>query len=142
MLARLFELNDEVKFFLEQQGKSDLHNFFSNDTFQLSLAYLGDIFETLNSLNFKLQGNMKSNIMAHHDIIKAFVEKLQLWKRRVQANYVAFPKFSLMLDDNQLTAHLSVHICSHLESLDAEFCRYFPENFSEKEIDKKPIRDY
>lgn len=138
MLARLFMLKDEVLLFLEQQHKTELHDSFSKDAFQLSLAYLADFFESLNSLNLKLQGNMKSNIMAHHDFIKAFVEKLQLWKRRVQAqNYSAFPKFSSMLEDKQETgSQEAVHIMSHLESVAAEFGRYFPENFSDDPIHK------
>lgn len=56
MLARLYELKEEVSLFLDHQNKKELLEIFTDKKFQLSLAYLGDIFEFLNNLNLKLQG--------------------------------------------------------------------------------------
>ena len=44
MLARLYELREEVKLFLEAQRKEELLLSFGSQEFQLSLAYLVDIF--------------------------------------------------------------------------------------------------
>ncbi|CAM4564164.1 unnamed protein product [Caretta caretta] len=93
MLSRLFELKDKVEIFLKQQKKEELYCAFTDQTFQLSLAYLVDIFESLNNLNLKLQGNNTANIIAHHDAIKAFTEKIKLWKCQTQARHLTFYLF-------------------------------------------------
>jgi hypothetical protein len=56
ILGRICELKEVVTLFLEYQGKDQLLQAFKNGKFQLSLAYLEDIFEALNTLNLKLQG--------------------------------------------------------------------------------------
>ncbi|XP_029650330.1 protein FAM200A-like [Octopus sinensis] len=55
MFGRLYELQEEVVIFLDLQQKADLHDKFWSEGFQLSLAYLVDIFEALNALNLKLK---------------------------------------------------------------------------------------
>ncbi|XP_029657489.1 protein ZBED8-like [Octopus sinensis] len=65
MLGRLYELREEVANVLDLQQKADLHGKFQSEGFQLSLAYLVDIFEALNALNLKLQG---VNITFSHTI--------------------------------------------------------------------------
>ena len=83
MLGRLYELRQEVATFLDSQQKADLHDKFQSEGFLLSLAYLVNIFEALNAINLKLQGK-NINIIMHHDVIRAFVAKLDLWKCRIQ----------------------------------------------------------
>ncbi|CAH1983113.1 unnamed protein product [Acanthoscelides obtectus] len=56
MLARLYELKEEAILFLEFKEKHDLLTVFKDGTFQWRLAYLTDIFDSLNELNMKLQG--------------------------------------------------------------------------------------
>ncbi|XP_029633763.1 zinc finger BED domain-containing protein 5-like [Octopus sinensis] len=56
MLGWLYELQEEIAIFLDFQQKTDLHDKFQSEGFQLSLAYLVDIFKVLNALNLKLQG--------------------------------------------------------------------------------------
>ena len=73
----LYELRQEVATFLDSQQKADLHDKFQSEGFLLSLAYLVDIFEALNAINLKLQGK-NINIIMHHDIIRAFMAKLDL----------------------------------------------------------------
>ena len=63
MLPRIFELR-EIKLFLLAKQKNDLLFAFGGDKFSMYLAYLADIFETLNQLNKKLQGP-GSNIIVH-----------------------------------------------------------------------------
>ncbi|CAM4667024.1 unnamed protein product [Lepidochelys kempii] len=137
MLLRLFELKDEVEIFLKQQKKEELYHAFTDQTFQLSLAYLVDIFECLNNLNLKLQGNNAANIIAHHDAIKVFMEKIKLWKRQTQAqmsSFSSFPTFS-SLTENEGFQELCKEDAKnksvfHLDCLADKFIRYFPDNFS------------
>ncbi|KRY25200.1 Protein ZBED8 [Trichinella spiralis] len=62
---------------------------FKSEHFQLSLAYLADIFEALNSLNLKLQG-ANANIMAHYDIVQGFIAKISLWLKQVERGNLAW----------------------------------------------------
>ena len=125
MLSRIFELR-EVKLFLVAKQKNDRLFAFDGDKFSLYLAYLADIFETLNQLNKKLQGS-GSNIIVHTDAIKAFVAKLKLWSQR--ANNDNFTSFHCLTDiiENDFEENLKENIISHLQSLQNEFERYFPE---------------
>ena len=127
MLARVYELRNEVKLFLEIQGKYDFMNIFCSDSFQTTLAYLVDIFEALNSVNRKLQGGSQ-NIMTSYDIIQAFIAKLQLWKRRVQnGNLASFQQLDEKLQDDKIAEELRTNIIDHISSLVEEFNRYYPD---------------
>ena len=64
------------------QRNKDVLCSFTAEGFQLALAYLVDIFEALNLFNRHLQGKNTSRI-DQYDTIRAFVEKLGLWFRRV-----------------------------------------------------------
>lgn len=137
MLARLFELRDEVILFLENQ-RSELCNEFKSPGVQVALAYLSDIFDSLNSLNLKLQGG-DSNVIYHRDAIKTFTEKLQLWDRKVLAepsNYVCFPKLYSLSEETRFVnvfqdAETKKKISNHLRCLTDEFSRYFPNSFDD-----------
>ncbi|XP_029638825.1 protein FAM200B-like [Octopus sinensis] len=83
MLGRLYELREEVAIFLDLQQKADLHDKFQSEGFQLSLAYLVDIFEALNAFDLKLQ-EKNINILMHHNTIRTFMAKLNLWKCQIQ----------------------------------------------------------
>ena len=82
LVARVFELRDEIKIFLET-AKPELAVHFENVKFLSCLAYLVDIFEVLNQLNLKMQGQGK-DIIQFVDFARAFVEKLGNWKRKRQ----------------------------------------------------------
>ncbi|XP_064078498.1 zinc finger BED domain-containing protein 5-like [Macrobrachium nipponense] len=116
MLGRLYELREEVAIFLDSQQKADFHDNFQSEGFQITLAYLVDIFEVLNAVNLKQQGK-SINIITHHDIIRAFMAKLDLWKCRVQqGNAASFRNLDSALADSKLVSDLK-----------AEFIRYFPD---------------
>ena len=67
--------------------------------FGTELAYLVDAFELLNSLNKKLQGR-ESDIITHRDHIRAFIEKVILWKRKLDSgNFLTFHKLSEILGE-------------------------------------------
>ena len=82
MLARIHDIREEVRLFLESHGKQNLLMSFTSEGFQLTLAYLVDIFESLNHLNLLLQGK-NTNHMNNYDAICAFIVKLVLWHCQV-----------------------------------------------------------
>ena len=126
MLSRVFELREEIKLFLIAQQKSDLLSAFCRDDFSLYLAYLAEIFEALNQLNKKLQGP-GSNTIVHCDAIDAFVEKLKLWSQRaINDNFEPFHRLT-DVTGNDIAQLLKQDIISHLQNLQKEFERYFPE---------------
>lgn len=102
------------------------------------LAYLSDFFDTLNNLNLKLQG-ADSNIVTHRDAIKMYVEKLQLWIRKVSMNPSNYSSFSKVVSVSEEACFEDVFegpllknlIIDHLKNLKEEFSRYFP-NLSEE----------
>ncbi|XP_064098729.1 zinc finger BED domain-containing protein 5-like [Macrobrachium nipponense] len=127
MLGRLYELREEVAIFLDSQQKADFHDNFQSEGFQITLTYLVDIFEALNPVNLKLQGK-SINIITHHDTIRAFMAKLDLWKCRVQqGNVASFRNLDSALADSNLDSDLKQQIITHLSDLKAEFIRYFPD---------------
>ena len=70
---------------------------------ELELAYSGDIFSILNTLNVQLQGK-DTDLFSHEGIIKAFVEKQQQWTERVENNnLVQFPR----VNTGEISKHLS-----------------------------------
>ena len=61
----------------------------------------------------------------HQGIIKAFVEKLQLWINRVENNnFVQFPCVNGTVGDKQ---NIRVQVLEYLSKLEDEFQRYFSE---------------
>ena len=75
--------------FLQSKGKYDFKIFLAES--ELELAYLVDIFSILNQMNVQFQ-RKGANLFIHQGIIKAFVEKLQLWINRMEnSNFVQFP---------------------------------------------------
>ena len=114
MLERFYELKDEVKLFLEDQKKFDLLAILHSEEFELSLAYLVDIFQALNKLNRQLQGR-NINIICHYDAIRSFIAKLHLWKRRISdRNTGPFPHLDEALKDKLLDDDHQQLIQTHL----------------------------
>ena len=74
VLFRVFELRDELKIFLDVL-KPELAVHFSDSKFIACLAYLVDIFDSLNTPNVKMQEKEK-NIIHFVDLINGFIEKL------------------------------------------------------------------
>lgn len=146
MLARVYDMRDELKLFLEAHGKKDLLLPFTSEKFQLELAYLVDIFEALNNLNLLLQGK-NTNRIKDYDAIHAFIAKLGLWHRRVQkGNAASFPNLDTVLEKNQieLKGELKTEVEYHLQLLKQEFERYFPDlgdtELPEWQITRNPFR--
>ena len=58
VLSRVFELRDELKIYLNHT-KPELAFHFTNAKFIAGLAYVADIFHSLNTFNLKMQGKEK-----------------------------------------------------------------------------------
>ena len=56
VLKRVFELREQITFFLRQQNFGLLAEKFSQEEFIAKVAYLADIFVSLNTLNLSMQG--------------------------------------------------------------------------------------
>jgi hypothetical protein len=87
VLKRLFELGAEVSFFLQEKENPLLKHVERKD-FVHRLAYLADIFNYMNELNLSIQGS-EFTIMNTIEILQAFLAKLSIWKKKVQADILA-----------------------------------------------------
>ena len=122
VVNRIFELREELTFFLQSQGKEELRNTLTQS--ELELAYLADFFGILNKLNLQLQGKCV-NLFSHQGIIRTFLEKLELWIERVASdNLVQFPRLDAMPGEKK---DIQMQILKHLRKLRDEFQHYFPE---------------
>ena len=139
VLARVFELREELQEFLNREGKYELESFFKDKTFVLHLSYLVDIFGQLNRLNLKMQ-RKDTTVLDFMDVLNAFVEKLDNWQRKVEkGNFAMFEALSSVVDGN-LDRNLSSEIIAHLANLKTEFLRYIPEISNvDLELVRKPF---
>ena len=82
VLSRVFELRDEIRIFLEEDGNELAHRF-NNNNFLMKLAYLSDMFQKLNELNLQMQGS-STHLPQLADKITSFTRKLEMWEQRVK----------------------------------------------------------
>uniref|UniRef100_A0AAR2KEL9 DUF4371 domain-containing protein n=1 Tax=Pygocentrus nattereri TaxID=42514 RepID=A0AAR2KEL9_PYGNA len=127
VLARLFELRDEVRIFL-LDSNFELSDRFTDFEWLAKLSYLSDIFTHLNGLNLSLQGK---SVTAFHvqNKIEATIKKLDMWTKRVeQSNYESFDDLSdfLTKENASLPNVVSRPIVEHLQSLKMQLRDYFP----------------
>ena len=127
VLARVFELREELKEFLNRQGNYELEFYFKDNTFVFHLSYLVDIFSQLNRSNLKMQRKNTTTVLDFMNAPNAFTQKLDNCQRKVEkGNFATFEALSFVVDGN-LDPHLSYEILAHLANLKKEFLRYFPE---------------
>uniref|UniRef100_A0A9J7YT13 SPIN-DOC-like zinc-finger domain-containing protein n=1 Tax=Cyprinus carpio carpio TaxID=630221 RepID=A0A9J7YT13_CYPCA len=89
MLARFYNLREEVKQFMEIKGKPVVE--LSDDKWLCDLAFMVDITKHLSELNVKLQGpnQLLSSLLSN---VKSFEAKLKLWQFQLeQGNIAHFP---------------------------------------------------
>ncbi|CAG9838974.1 unnamed protein product [Diabrotica balteata] len=109
--------------------KNILADKFKNSSRVAYLAYLADIFESINILNKELQGK-NINIISAREIESAFGLKLQYWSQKVEQNKIAsFSRLALFLEDceNITFADIKDTIVRHLIKLRKRFSDYFPD---------------
>ncbi|KRY60500.1 Zinc finger BED domain-containing protein 5, partial [Trichinella britovi] len=127
MLGWIYELREAVAEFLEQRGRRTMCRVFKSEHYQLSLTYLADIFEALNSLNLKLQG-ANANVMVHYDIVQSFIAKISLWLKQVErGNLTWFSRLNELFSDKCHSEDLKRKIKGHLrEAYKMSFSTIFP----------------
>ncbi|KAL7874293.1 hypothetical protein SRHO_G00052630 [Serrasalmus rhombeus] len=112
VLARVYELRDEL------------------NEWCAKLAYLADIFQHLNELNTRMQGQ-NENLLTSTDKINGFRSKVHLWQQHLQsANLGMFP-LTQKWQDVVNTAALCEVIGKHLKILEEKLSFYFPSTFTE-----------
>ena len=96
----------------------------ANTEFLSRLAYLSDIFDTLNHMNMFFQGP-NSTIADFVSKLQAYVRKLDLWTTNIEAKqYHMFKDLSSL--QYQHSEKLFQEICCHLKLLKTELMHYFP----------------
>lgn len=121
MLARLYELREELKVFLTNEG-SDYAKLLASDEWCARLTYLADIFHHLNELNTRMQGR-NENLLTSTDKINGFHSKVLLWLQHVESgNLEMFPLTNKWQDVN--TAALCEIIVKHLKTLEEKMSFY------------------
>ncbi|KAM9319784.1 zinc finger BED domain-containing protein 5-like [Gastrophryne carolinensis] len=127
VLARMYELREELKIFLTNE-RSDFSKLLASDAWCAKLAYLADIFQYLNELNTRMQGQ-NENLLTSTDKMTGFCLKVQLWQQHVQrGNLEMFPLTEKLHDDN--TAALCEVIGRHLK-IPEKLSFYFSSAFTE-----------
>ncbi|XP_065675670.1 protein FAM200A-like [Hydra vulgaris] len=125
-LERFFKLRNQVKEFFCQM-KSGLVEYFEFDNFEITTAYLVDIVGHFNKLNLQLQ-RKNTNVITHSYKLKAFIEKLKLYKTRINnENLIMFQNLNGVIGNNMLPKVLKIEILCHLDNLINEFGNYFPD---------------
>jgi len=71
LVYRVFELRQELKSILSNQGKNEMVSSLENNHFIYRLACLADIIQQLNKVNLKLQGRGRT-IVNFNDTLSAF----------------------------------------------------------------------
>ncbi|XP_067932845.1 protein FAM200C-like [Watersipora subatra] len=127
MFLHFFNLRAEVNEFLKTHNKPKLPASMQVEGFYQCLAYLVDIFGSINEVNTKMQGRDR-NVLNVTDSINAFKDKLKLWVERLATGNVRvlFPVLHSLVDKKAPSTSLLTDIKHHSNSFKAEFERYFP----------------
>ena len=123
MTGRVFELRNELLEFFEQRNHI-FRQHLANAEFLSRLAYLSDIFDTLNHMNMFFQGP-NSTIADFVSKLQAYVRELDLWTTNIEGKqYHMFKDFSSL--QYQHSEKLFQEICCHIKLLKSELMHYFP----------------
>ncbi|CAH1099073.1 unnamed protein product [Psylliodes chrysocephalus] len=86
-----------------------------------------------------------ANIFIFEDKLRTFICKLQLWLRKIEENnYSAFATLKALVEVKKYDAtkaNIQENNKTHLQMLNAEFYRYWPEYTQEAKVDQKLIRN-
>ena len=94
VLKRVCDLRGEIVIFLRQQNFLALAEKFSQEDFNAKIAYLADIFDSLNCLNLSMQ-DAGFTIINHTAKVASYHKKFVLWKSYVTRDkYDMFPELT------------------------------------------------
>lgn len=141
VLTRLFELREEVMLFLHESDAmyDQVHDF----EWLAKLAYLADVFSTLNALNLALQGKAVT-VFNVQDKIKAARFKIEIWCAHLdRKEFDCFPTLAefLLTAEEELDGDTVAAFKEHLQGLHSELGRYFPERDAGYEWIRNPFGD-
>ncbi|XP_063766181.1 zinc finger BED domain-containing protein 5-like [Eleginops maclovinus] len=124
VLSRVFELREEIRIFLEEEGH-DLAVNYSDENFLTKVAYLSDMFQKLNELNLQMQGT-NTHLPHLADKIKSFSRKLEMWERKIgEGNIDSFQNLHAFLESNNIQNTIVPCMRAHISALQQHFQRYF-----------------
>ncbi|KAI2645164.1 Zinc finger BED domain-containing protein 5 [Labeo rohita] len=125
VISRVFELRDEIRIFLEEEG-NELAIKLNNNNFLMKLAYLSDMFQKLNELNLQMQAT-NTHLPQLADKITSFTRKLEMWEQKVkEGNIDLFEKLKSFIEVNKLQNTVILYMTTHISALQKHFQRYFP----------------
>ena len=125
VLKRVCDLREEITVFLWQQNFKTLAEKFSQVDFNAKVAYLADIFESLNSLNLSMQG-AGFTLIDHAAKVAAYYKKLILWKSYViRDEYDMFTELKHYVRGKEVD--IKQTIIGHLELIAQKFRDYYGE---------------
>ena len=128
MLKRVCDLRDEVVIFLRPQHFTELAEKFSREDFNAKIAYLADIFDSLNCLNLSMQG-VGFTVIDHAAKVAAYYKKLILWKSYAARNqYDMFAELTKYICGKEID--IKQTIIGHLNQLAEKFVDYYGDNLS------------
>ena len=114
VLKRVFELCEEVIFFLNQQKNVSLAEKFTEEKLVTNIAHMSDIFHSLNCLNESMQGP-GFTLIDHSAKITAYYKKLRLWQTYIKRDELnMFPDLKKYLVGKEV--NIKNTIIEHLES--------------------------
>ncbi|XP_050801384.1 zinc finger BED domain-containing protein 5-like [Gopherus flavomarginatus] len=139
VLNRLLELREELQVFLDETF--NLRDLIHNWKQLCKLAYIADIFAHLNNLNLSLQGKLIS-IFHVQDKVTAMVAKLKLWHKCLSRRELdSFPSLHDLVINltNEFDSDVLQTTKQHLESLQKDLHKYFPEPDGTYEWIRNPL---
>ena len=127
----LLQLQEEAAIFLKKERSAkgvDMHNQLKSNNFLRKVAYLGNFFSEVNSLNLTLQGN-RQWLHTTHDKVAAFKREVELFKRLTEKGTTSmFSNLTMLLQsDPKMKCNFTQEIVSHLNTINIAIDRYFPE---------------
>ena len=112
-LNRVVELCEPLRRFLQEKN-TDLASKFNDEKWIFKLAYLCDIFNHLNKLNFSLQVKM-TTLFKLANKKAAFINNLKLWEQRINKGvFNMFQTLAETLNDSEPQLIFSDLVRSHL----------------------------
>ena len=128
VLKRVCDLRDEIVIFLTQQHFTELAEKFSREDFNAKIAYLADIFDSLNCLNLSMQG-VGFTVIDHAAKVAAYYKKLILWKSYAARNqYDMFAELTKYICGKEID--IKQTIIGHLNQLAEKFVDYYGDDLS------------
>ena len=123
VLKRVYELPEEIVTFLNKQNHVSMAEKFTQEKFIANMAYLADIFNSLNSLNQSMQGT-GFTVINHAAKITAYYKKLILWQ-----TYVSRDEFSMFAELDKYIAEKRLNvkdsIIEYLDKLSNKMEHYY-----------------